>query len=365
MLEQYGFEFAKVAGAEIEAGRLRDKYDVIVISRRSPWRPRAAGAGGAAGDEAVRRRRRARSDVPRVKALDEFVRAGGTLVCFNRSSNFAIDQLNLPVKNAIAGVARQQFFTGGSLMSVTTNPAHQVMAGMPEKAVVFFDGGPVFETQPDFKGTVLASYQTEGSPLASGYLLGEKFLQGKAAALDVELGSGHVVLLGLPSAVARPAVRHVPRNLQQRAVHALRRATRIRPRAATGTRPTTVRSSAAISSSMRLATTHAWFGRTRTRSPGTSVQVAGTRTVACSSDSRSTTDRPIGDRARRRRGQTAPVARARVESRARSFELSVLLPQSRIEAVGGGRLTTVASTVSAQSSSAAAPRPTWVRSKNT
>jgi hypothetical protein len=27
-------------------------------------------------------------------------------------------------------------------------------------------------------------------------LLGEKYLQGKAAALDVELGNGHVVLLG-------------------------------------------------------------------------------------------------------------------------------------------------------------------------
>ena len=46
------------------------------------------------------------------------------------------------------------------------------------------------------KGTVLAKYADSGSPLASGYLLGEQYLQGKAAALDVELGRGHVVLLG-------------------------------------------------------------------------------------------------------------------------------------------------------------------------
>ena len=60
----------------------------------------------------------------------------------------------------------------------------------------FTDGSPVFQTQEGFKGTVLAKYADTGSPLLSGYLLGEKYLNGKAAALDVELGSGHVILLG-------------------------------------------------------------------------------------------------------------------------------------------------------------------------
>ena len=70
------------------------------------------------------------------------------------------------------------------------------MAGMPDKAAVFVDGSPVFETQDGFKGTVLARYQDSGSPLLSGYLIGEKYLHGKAAALDVQLDDGHVVLLG-------------------------------------------------------------------------------------------------------------------------------------------------------------------------
>ena len=46
------------------------------------------------------------------------------------------------------------------------------------------------------RGTVLARYQDTGSPLLSGYLIGEKYLQGKAAALDVQLDAGHVVLIG-------------------------------------------------------------------------------------------------------------------------------------------------------------------------
>ena len=67
---------------------------------------------------------------------------------------------------------------------------------MPQKAAVFADGSPVFEVLDGFKGNGLAQYQDAGSPLLSGYLIGEKFMNGKAAALDVQLDAGHVILLG-------------------------------------------------------------------------------------------------------------------------------------------------------------------------
>jgi glutamine amidotransferase-like uncharacterized protein len=71
------------------------------------------------------------------------------------------------------------------------------MSGMSARSKVFVGGSPVFKTTEDFEGHVLAKYSENGSPLLSGYFLGEQHVQGYAAALDVEYGDGRVVLLGM------------------------------------------------------------------------------------------------------------------------------------------------------------------------
>ena len=191
LLDRYGFRYATLSNGDVQEGGLRDRYDVILIASDAPRTiregftpgtvpPRYAGGVGDAG----------------VRALDAFVRAGGTLVTLNQSADFAIDALHLPVRNVVAGVARKDFFANGSILAVTTDPAHPVMAGMPAEAKVFVDRSPVFEPADGFTGAVIAKYAPAGSPLLSGYLLGAERLQGRAAAVDVRLGDGHVVLIG-------------------------------------------------------------------------------------------------------------------------------------------------------------------------
>ena len=200
VLDAFEFEYVRVSGDEIQAGSLRNRVDVLLISDEARGvLGGGAGRGGRAGGAPAAAPQVPAGPTPdelRVKALDEFVRGGGTLVCFNRSSNFAIDQLKLPVNNVVAGQSRVQFFVGGSLLNVNVDTRHRVMTGMPERATVYYDSGPVFETREGFRGTVLARYPENDPVLASGFLQGEKLIQGKAAALDVELGDGHVILLG-------------------------------------------------------------------------------------------------------------------------------------------------------------------------
>lgn len=70
------------------------------------------------------------------------------------------------------------------------------MSGMPDKANIFFNSSAVFKTNEGFKGSVLASYPQEGNILLSGYLKGENYLRGRAAALKAEYGKGDIILFG-------------------------------------------------------------------------------------------------------------------------------------------------------------------------
>ena len=151
---------------------------------------------GAAGRRVVRPEYAYALTAADLQAFDAFVRGGGTLVCLNSATRWAIQQFKLPVKNAVEGLKPEDFFLRGSIVEVRPDLAHPVMAGMPERAAVFVDGSPVFDTLEGFKGTVIARYADSGSPLLSGYLIGEKYLYGKAAAVDVEVDQGQVVLLG-------------------------------------------------------------------------------------------------------------------------------------------------------------------------
>ena len=152
--------------------------------------------GGGPGGRETRPEYAYRLTAADLASFEQFVRGGGTLICLNTASTFAIQQFKLPVRNAVAGLRPDEFFMHGTIVEVGTDRMHQVTAGLDEKTAVFADNSPVFETLDGFRGRVLARYQEGGSPLLSGYLIGEKHLNGKAAALDVEVDRGRVILLG-------------------------------------------------------------------------------------------------------------------------------------------------------------------------
>jgi hypothetical protein len=188
-------QYTSLVDKEVRDGNLRAKYDAIIIPDQSP---RAILSGyksgsmppeltGGLGEEGVRR-------------LREFVEQGGTLICLNRASDFAIEQLKLPVRDVTEGLKETEFYVPGSILRIELDTTHPIAAGMPKESIAWAEDSPVFEIKSDplalLRVRVIARYPMSADPLLSGWLLGGERIRGKAALVEVGLGRGRVYLFG-------------------------------------------------------------------------------------------------------------------------------------------------------------------------
>ena len=146
LFETYEIDHTSLYNADVKAGNLKSRYDVIIIADMNGNQimngfsegsvpPRYSGGIGPDG----------------TREIDKFVREGGTLVAINRSSVFAIDELHLPVRNVVGDVPREEYFVGGAIAEILVDKTHPVMSGMPARAKIFVGSSPVFTTEEGIK----------------------------------------------------------------------------------------------------------------------------------------------------------------------------------------------------------------------
>ena len=189
VFDNWKVKYNSLFDSEIRAANLRSKYDVIIIpdqssneiinGSREPGYPREFSGG--LGQEGI-------------KALREFVEAGGTLVCFDKAARFAIESFNLPVKNVLTGLKTSDFYCPGSILRVeSTTTDHPILRGMPTAFDAYFANSSAFEITDASQVQEIAHYATS-NVLRSGWLLGEKYLAGKTALAEAKLGQGQIIL---------------------------------------------------------------------------------------------------------------------------------------------------------------------------
>ena len=194
LFEQYEFDFKNIHDAEIKAGNLNQRFDVIIIP--SQWKkaiinghklgtmpPEYVGGMGYDG----------------VENLKIFVENGGTIVGTNSSCDFLIDSFQLPVSNLLKDVKGDRFVCTGSILRLEFDPENPIAYGMEKMQPAVFNRSPVFKLHPSFKdkqvSKIVAKYPRR-KLLMSGFIHGEKMLQGNVAVADVPLKKGHCILLG-------------------------------------------------------------------------------------------------------------------------------------------------------------------------
>jgi hypothetical protein len=235
LMEQYEFPVDTLHDADIRSGDL-SSYDAIILPNHPGDQILLGNLPGTMPDEHV-----GGLGAAGAAALQRFVEAGGTLIAFDASTDFPIDQFGLPVRNAVAGLPAERFFIPGSLIRTDINTDDPLAYGMQPQVAASYSQSRAFEivrlprageggreaipeaAPPPVE--VIAQYAREDL-LMSGWAMGEeRYLAGRAAMVSVGLGNGRVVLFGF-----RPQFRGQPRGTYKLVFNAINRATTLRRR---------------------------------------------------------------------------------------------------------------------------------------
>jgi hypothetical protein len=191
LLEDFGFAYQDVLNPGIEAGSLRQRFDVIVFPDQSSTQIVSGFEAGTMPQEYTGGlSKKAASN------LKSFAEQGGTLVFLNRSANYAVEHLHLDAKNVVAGVSNRAFYSPGSLLNVDLDTHDPLTYGLPESIAIWSEDSPAWDIPSRSKDRVVARYAGD-HVLASGWLLGESYLARRAALVEVPIGQGRAVLFGL------------------------------------------------------------------------------------------------------------------------------------------------------------------------
>lgn len=219
LMEQYHFNATVVYSKEIDAGNLKNKFDVLVfVGGAIPAVGRGAGPGfggapreGGARQEEIpaefkpwQGRITADTSIPQIR---KFMEEGGSVVALGSSTNLAY-HLGLPVKNALTEMAAngaerplpgEKYYIPGSILRVSLDSTKPAAWGMDASCDVYFDASPVFNIKPggptEGKVTPLIWFSS-AKPLRSGWAFGQEYLQDGVAAFEAQVGNGKLYAFG-------------------------------------------------------------------------------------------------------------------------------------------------------------------------
>ena len=213
MLDYYRVPFEQVHNDAVRDGKLRDRFDSILIASQStsailnghqPGVPTITSSyidPAESGAKSIMRPEFTGGiGMEGVVALREFVEQGGTLIAMGAATDLPISMFPLPVANTVRSGS---FRAPGVVIRMDVQQGEAITAGLPASSMAFMTGSYAFEATtgrdqktPHAEVRSLARY-ARTDLLASGWMTGAEAIQGKDAVTEVRLGEGRVLLFGI------------------------------------------------------------------------------------------------------------------------------------------------------------------------
>ena len=128
-----------------------------------------------------------------VENLKKYVAAGGKLICFDDSCELVIKSFDLPLKNVLKNLKRNEFYNPGSIVRLKVDTTNPLAKNLKKETAAYFISSSAFEIEDKTKVSSIADY-AEKDALLSGWMLGEKYLNGKSALAETAYGRGRIIL---------------------------------------------------------------------------------------------------------------------------------------------------------------------------
>jgi hypothetical protein len=221
LMENFQIPYTALKNDEIQKGGLKSRYDAIILTQQSaPSILHGTRAGEMGGRTDGQQRPEFTGGIGNkgLVALEEFVKAGGTLLAFDTATQLPIQSFEIGVRGLLEppggrndDVQPNAFYAPGSLIRITVDTKNPIAFGMNTEAIAMTTGGQAFESTlikeanaGNREVKVIARYASKDL-LASGWLSGERLVLGKPIAVEARMGKGNIVLYGF-----RPQFRGQP-----------------------------------------------------------------------------------------------------------------------------------------------------------
>ena len=212
IFDQFEFPYTVVYPHDVDAGNLRDKFDVLILpeganlSGGSVSRRGGTGAAQSIDPMTIPAEYRDRlgsmtvaKSMPQLKA---FMEAGGTVLAIGSATSLAY-QLELPIANALVDSAgtplpQTKYYVPGSILRVHVDTTNALAYGMRGVADMYHYNSPAFKLLPGAEGAGVkrVAWVDTPTPLRSGWAWGQRYLNGATEIVEAKIGKGTLVLYG-------------------------------------------------------------------------------------------------------------------------------------------------------------------------
>ncbi len=233
LLEKFEYPFEVVFPPTLDAGKLRDKFDVLIFvdgaipARTNATTTRGTGTGtrtartaeAPTGDQPASEsgevsnipaeysgRRGAITAAKTIPQLKQFMQDGGTILTIGSSTSLA-GHLGLPLASKLVEVGkdgketalpREKYYVPGSVLRTRVDTSHPLAWGLGEDVDVMFSNSPTFRMKAGMEtnGLACVGWFDSATPLRSGWAWGQQYLENGITVAEAAVGKGRLVLFG-------------------------------------------------------------------------------------------------------------------------------------------------------------------------